>query len=60
MVGVFALSSPGDETPRTGEEAPELQLTKEKQSPLRDVKGRFYERNPLEVETLIWTTGPMG
>ena len=57
MVGVFALSSPSDETPRTGEEAPKLQLTTEKQSPLRDGKGRFY---PLELETLTWTIGPMG
>ena len=43
MVGGFALSSMGDETPKTAGVSAEVQLTREKQPPLRDEKGRFSQ-----------------
>ena len=53
----FALTSMYDETPKTAGVSSEVQLTREKQPPLRDEKGRFSQKkptrsgNPLEVET---------
>ena len=63
MFGRFALTSMCDETPKTAGVSAEVQLTREKQPPLRDEKGRFSQKkthskwkptrsgNPLEVET---------
>ena len=41
MVGGFALSSLGDQTPKTAGMSPKAQVTPEKQPPLHDRKGRF-------------------
>lgn len=46
MVGGFALSSLGDETPKTAGVSAEVQLIREKQPPLRDEKGRFSRKKP--------------
>ena len=46
MVGGFALSSLGDETPKTAGVSAEVQLTRQKQPPLRDEKGRFSRKKP--------------
>ena len=46
MIGGFALSSMGDETPKTAGLSGEVQLTREKQPPLRDEKGRFSQKKP--------------
>ena len=53
MVGGFALSSLGDETPEAAGVCAELegQLTPETQPPLRDEKGRFSrKKEPGRVE----------
>lgn len=47
MVGGFALSSLGDETPKTAGVSTEVQLTPEKQ-PLRDENGRFARKKPTQ------------
>ena len=47
MVGGFALSSMGDETAKTAGVSAEVQLTREKQPPLRDEKGRFSQKKPI-------------
>ena len=44
MFGRFALTSMCDETPKTAGVSAELQLTWEKQPPLRDEKGRFSQK----------------
>lgn len=44
MVGGFALSSQGDETPEAAGVPAEGQLTPETQPPLRDEKGRFSRK----------------
>lgn len=46
MVGGFALSSLGDETPKTAGVSAKAQLTPETQPPLRDEKGRFSRKKP--------------
>ena len=43
-VGGFALSSLGDETPKTSGMSAKAQLTPDKQPPLRDEKGRFSRK----------------
>lgn len=50
MVGGFALSSLGDETPKTAGASARAQLTPEKQPPLRDEKGRFSGKKPTRSE----------
>ena len=44
MVGGFASSSMGDETPKTAGVSAEVQLTQEKPTPLRDGKGLFSQK----------------
>ena len=44
MVGGFALSSLGDETPEAAGVSAEGQLTPEMKPPLRDEKGRFSRK----------------
>jgi len=46
MVGGFALSSLGDETPEAAGVSAEVQLTPEKQPPLRDEEGQFSRKKP--------------
>ena len=46
MVGGFALSSMGDETPKKAGVSAEVQPTREKQPPVRDEKGRFSQKKP--------------
>ena len=46
MVGGFALSSLGDETPKTAGKSAKAQLTPEKQPSLRDKTGRFSRKKP--------------
>ena len=46
MVGGFAFSSLGDETPKTAGMSAKAQLTPEKQPSLRDKKGRFSRKEP--------------
>ena len=50
MVGGFALSSISDETPKTAGVSAEVQLTREKQPPLLDKKGRFSQKKPTRSE----------
>ena len=52
MVGGFALSSIGDETPKTAGVSAEVQLTREKQPPLLDKKGRFSQKKPTRSENV--------
>ena len=44
MVEGFVLSSMGDETPKRARASAEVQLTREKQPPLRDEKGRLSQQ----------------
>ena len=46
MVGGFALSSMGDDTLKTAGVSAEVQLTREKQPPMRDERGRFSQKKP--------------
>ena len=46
MVGGFALSSLGDETPKTAGVSAKAELTQEKPPPLRDEKGRLSRKKP--------------
>ena len=46
MIGGFALSSLGDETPKRAVMSPRAQVTPDKQPPLRDGKGRFSRKKP--------------
>ena len=57
MVGGFALSSISDETPKTAGVSAEVQLTREKQPPLRDEKGRFSQKKPTRGENTDGRTG---
>ena len=57
MVGGFALSSPGDETPKTAGESAKAQLTPETQPPLRDENGRFSRKKPTRSENMDRTRG---
>ena len=52
MVGGFALSSIGGETPKTAGVSAEVQLTREKQPPLLDKKGRFSQKKPTRSENV--------
>ena len=57
MVGGFALSSISGETPKTAGVSAEVQLTREKQPPLRDEKGRFSQKKPTRGENTDDRTG---
>ena len=46
MVGGFALSFPGDGTPKTSGVSSKAHLTPEKQPPLSDAKGWFSRKKP--------------
>ena len=48
MVGGFALSSLGDETPTATEGSLEVHLTPEQPTQLRDKNGRFARKKPTE------------
>jgi len=52
MVGGFALSSLGDETPKTAGVSAKAQLTPETQPPSRDKKGRFSRKKPTQSENM--------
>jgi len=49
-VGGFALSSLGDETPKTAGVSAKAQLPPETRPPLRDEKGRFSRKKPTQRE----------
>ena len=58
MVGGFVLSSMGDETLKTAGVTVEARLTGENNHHCVTKRGRFSQKNPLEVETR--TTGLVG
>ena len=58
MVGGFALSSLGDETPKTAGVSAKAQLTPEKTTIAMTKRVGSHERNPLEVENRM--TGLVG
>ena len=50
MVGGFASSFMGDETAKSAGASAEVQLTREKQLPLRDEKGRLSQKKLIQRE----------
>ena len=51
------MDSMGDETPKTAGVSTEVQLTREKQPPLRDEKGRFSQNKTTSGNTHGRTRG---